>query len=421
MNFVKLIRCIYYVFLSYFFKFFFPNIIKSISNKKNNVLLLTPFRRDINFDKGIKNSGLGLLFLKTEFTQKMHGIFFLERGKYNFYDYVNKIKKQKMRVYLYGIFINNLMKYLINNYNVEIICNFAIHYKSEMFYDRYATKNRIKFITLHRECLFQTDAVKKFIFNKLKKVKYEGTKLIVHNETAKKIFSSSGFCKKKNIDVVGPLKVDYLKEKSLEYKKIDKSVLIYMFGNSVGISTKKSFGSEWSKKNDIGWNKMIDNLFSNIFENAKKFKKTKFIFKARYKSAEFINFYNQFLKKYNLKNTKLIFEDSDFTYRKKASIIISYGSTAIIESMIFDKSILVPFFNEVHEKKFKEYIPFKEIINTKISCNSVEQFNDKLRSNIMYNRKYCLSKKQNKYLIEKYLGPIQGSNVDKISKIIKNL
>ncbi len=123
--------------------------------------------------------------------------FFLERGKYNFYDYVNKIKKQKMRVYLYGIFINNLMKYLINNYNVEIICNFAIHYKSEMFYDRYATKNRIKFITLHRECLFQTDAVKKFIFNKLKKVKYEGTKLIVHNETAKKIFSSSGFCKKK--------------------------------------------------------------------------------------------------------------------------------------------------------------------------------------------------------------------------------
>ncbi len=76
MNFVKLIRCIYYVFLSYFFKFFFPNIIKSISNKKNNVLLLTPFRRDINFDKVIKNSGLGLLFLKTEFTQKMHGIFF---------------------------------------------------------------------------------------------------------------------------------------------------------------------------------------------------------------------------------------------------------------------------------------------------------------------------------------------------------
>ena len=152
MNFIKLIRCIYYVFLSYFFKFFFPNIVKNISNKKNNVLLLTAFRRDTNFDKVIKNSGLGLLFLKTEFTQKMHGIFFLERGKYNYYDYVHKIKKQKMRVYLYGIFINNLMKNLTNNHNVKIICNFAIHYKSEIFYDKYATKNKIKFITLHREC-----------------------------------------------------------------------------------------------------------------------------------------------------------------------------------------------------------------------------------------------------------------------------
>ena len=61
----------------------------------------------------------------------------------------------KIRVLFYKIYLSSFINFLKKNYNIKIIFNFAIHYKSEIFYDEISIQNEIKFLTMHRMSLLQ--------------------------------------------------------------------------------------------------------------------------------------------------------------------------------------------------------------------------------------------------------------------------
>ena len=219
MKFLKFLRMILYS-ISSFSKFFFQsNIVEIIDYNETNALLLSSFRREEQLDDILQNEKIGIINLNHTFQKKINGIFF---GNINlkYFEYVLEIKNKKINIFLYKIYLFNLLKFLKKKYKLKFIINFAIHYKSEYLYDKIANDLDLRFLTFHRECLYANQSIKDGTLSNIKKIeKFNGSKIIVHNKIVKEIFSKSGYCEENKIDIIGPLRTDQILKYSSHKKK----------------------------------------------------------------------------------------------------------------------------------------------------------------------------------------------------------
>lgn len=420
---LRIIRILIYTLSSFFFpKIFFKNNCTILKKNTKNALLLTPFRRENEFEKILYDQDFGVYLLEHNFQKKINHIFFAEH-KESYFEYLQKIKKMKIRIFFYKVFLGNLIKYLKNKHKIDMIINFAIHYKSEIFFDEVSTKKKIKFLTLHRECLYCNKNIENIMMKKLKKISpYKGTRIFVHNEIVKKIFIKSKFCKDNQISVIGPIRVDRLlkyKPKKINNKK--KNILFYLFGSGTLIDTDITYGREMSVDPNYGWYNLIINTYKIIISKAKNYPNHNFIFKTKFASKYFLDLHNKMTKKYKLHNIKLMTNEKNYSLLKKADLVISFGSTTILESLMLDKSVLVPFFDEVKIKKYQDFIPFKELINSEIAGKSKKNFDNKLDAFLKNKIKLKLPNRVKKNLLIRYLNTDRLPNTKKLSKTIESI
>ncbi len=410
---LKFLRLILYTLLSFFY---FPkNISKSLNTKEKNILYLTPFRREEELDSVLNDSGFGIILFDHDYQKKINGIFF-GNIKLKYYDYIQFINKKKIRIFLYRIFLNNLIKFLKKKYNLKIVVNFAVHYKSEFQYDHISIKNNLNFITLHRECLYSSKNSKDAILNNLKLVpKYAGTKIIVHNDVVKNIFLKSGFCEDNQIAQIGPLRIDSNIKVTYEKKNENKTILFYIFGTGAMIQQGKTYGSDWGV--DYGWFKLLENTYNAILEIAAKYPDTRFIFKAKYDSKSYKSYHNEKLKNFNLNNVDYISEEKNFELLKKSDLVISFNSTTIVEAILFKKNLLIPFFDEASNANYLKFVGFEELRKSLQGCEKKEIFKNKLSEFIEKNKNYYVNEKERIKIMEKYIGQIDGLNSLKLKKI----
>lgn len=424
---LEIIRIIIYTLAAYLFpNLFFSNVLNIIKNNQENILFLSAFRRESELEKNLLKLNYGIFFLDYPFQKKVSGIFF-GNHKEIYFNFIPKIKIMHLRIFFYKIFLKKFITFIKKKYNISKIFNFAIHYKSEFLFDQIAVTNDVKFITFHRECLYCSEAITKSITVNLKKIlPFNGTKIIVHNKIVKDIFIKSKFCSGDKIEVIGPLRIDKISQhnKNLSKKRKGfkkKTVLFYIFGTGCLLNTKSSYFKEMSTDPKYGWYNLVENTFRIILENAEKFPKHEFIFKAKFASPELISLFKRMINNRNLKNVKFFTEDKNYFLLKKSDLVISFGSTTILEALMMNKSVLIPFFDEVKDSKYKKHIPFRELIKTNIGCSEKKIFNQNIRKFLNENKKFYLDKNQKKSLLFKYLSVSNELNSDKVSKIIRSI
>lgn len=403
----KLFRAIFYTFISFFY---FPKNITNIFNQKDkNILLLTPFRREPDLDKVINELEFGMIFFNHDYQKKISSIFF-GNNKLSYFEYINYIKDKKI-IFIYKIFLNNLVKFLKKKYNLNFVINFAIHYKSEFLFDHAFTKQKINFFTLHRECLYASKFIRERSYNNLKStIKYSGTKIIVHNKIAKDIFISSGFCKKNQITKIGPLRIDNL---SKVENTNNKTVIFYIFGTGTLLPNDRN----WSKVGQKGWFKLLENTYDTILNTAEKYPNIKFIFKPKFESIEYNSYHNNKVQRFDLKNIEYHTVEKNYELLKKSNLIISFGSTVIVEAAIMRKNILIPFFDEANDINYSKFIGFEEIKKSKSVCESKEALLKKLSLVIEGNHNFTFNEKERNELINNYVDDADGFNSERLKKI----
>lgn len=407
---LKFLRIIFYVFSSFFPFFFFKKIVHLANLKKVNALLLTHFKREIEIDQILEDTNNGIIYLDHNFQKKIHGIFF-GNSSLKYYEYVKIIRKKKLLVFFYSIYLKNLLNYLKKKYKLKFVINFAVHYKSEFLYDLISSNLKIHFLTFHRECMYANENVIEKISSQLKGIdSFKGSKIIVHNKIVKKVFTNMKFCDENNIELIGPLRIDENIKKINTVIKSEnkKTILFYIFGTGAMILDGKNYGSDWS--NDIGWFNLLDNTYKSIIKLSKKFDQCEFVFKAKYDSKQYRDYHNAQIKRHQLSNINYLTEDKNYSLLEKADLVISFNSTTIMEAILFDKNILIPFFDEALDNKYSKYLGFKELINTNLVCKNPTLFMEKISNFIQQNANFKLEEPLKSKILNKYLGEIDGKN-----------
>ena len=371
-NYYRILRALlihYLVFktkiILFYFKFQKENFIKKekFNLKKKSILVLNPIRGYPEFSNSLKKTKLNILIHNFIFEKKFFS-YLLPIKKKKFYEYTLK-KKSKFENFIISIYKKNLfiyLNFLKKKYNIEYIIVFAIHYKSEVFWDEVSKNLNIKYLIYHRESQYASPKEIMFTKKMLSKVSpFKGYKIFVYNQIAKKVFIDSGYVKNDKIIVNGPIRTDKLYSSKIKIKK-KNIVLFYIFGTGMGLGYMTGQSDiTHSKFKNFGWNNLLENTYKILFKLAKEFKNHKFICKGKY-AGMIMSRHIAMKKKFgNIPNVIFKSKEKDYEFLKNSKAVISFGSTTMFEAMILKKKLFIPFFNEPLDKKYKNNVPFEEL------------------------------------------------------------
>ena len=366
------------------------NSIKIKKNYRNKNLII--FFKSAGVDDVIsafeKNySKKNIIFLPRFNFQKIETYFF---GGYD----IQSIKKNKSNYNKCSLFIDAVLKNFKNLFNNEIeFLSFNLSYPEEKIIREICFKKKIKFFVLHKESV-RSPGYEKMIFKKFQKQHKSFnnlTKVAVYNSSSKKQLIKHKLIEGKKISIVGfPRGIYSLRKKKNSF--VHKDTILYFMISSYASTLRK-----------VSWSKIASIVEKTLFELAKTNSKIQFIFKGK------TNMHTEKIKnlrKYNnLSNVKYIDGGSGHNLITSRSIVIGFNSTAIMESLISDNDIIVPFF-----KKFRKppYLEYAHVYNPKLFVNDENDFKNKIIQKLK-NRKKIEDKTFYQKIIKHYFDDIQNA------------
>ena len=195
---------------------FTKKIHKAKSKKKILFLHKSAGMEDVYSVYYKKKTEFEIYVLPRKYIKSIFKYFFGSNQNNEVFPKFNSDKELIKKRILYEKFLIKIVKYYKLFFNVKIILNFNVFFYEDWDLALAAKKNKVKFITLHKECtksagkrLLDLEIYKKYIN------KYPGYKIAVYNEEEKNVIASSGIIEKKNVYVSGCARADYC----FEFKK----------------------------------------------------------------------------------------------------------------------------------------------------------------------------------------------------------
>jgi len=281
----------------------------------------------------------------TIFENKMHVL--------NDYKYSSKIKEIENLKIKYRNFLISLLKILKKKYSFDIFIGFNFNYLSERELHVACHELKIPFLLLFKESI-HTKIQEKYFLYTYKKVneKFNGYKVAVYSNYAKKLLHNSNIINKKNIKVVGCSRLAL----SYEYKKIipKNQILYYAIQSNRGLpntlvkSYKNFFFSdlEQHKKFDPrhDWKSLHIKTLKILKNFANKNPKISIIIKSKIGEKTDTGKYKNLPK-----NIKVYRRGTGHKFLKDSKVVIAWNTTAVLEGIAANRFILLPYFTKKNE------------------------------------------------------------------------
>ena len=122
------------------------------------------------------------------------------------------------------------------------------------------------------------------------------------------------------------------------------------------------------------------------------------------------------------KTSNLIFisKEKNYEFLKNSKVVISFGSTTMFEAMILKKKLLIPFFNEPLDKKYKNNVPFEELSKFKFVKKKENDFYKSIKKILASKKNFNSDNKIYDICIKKYLGFNDGNNEKRFINLINH-
>lgn len=258
----------------------------------------------------------------------------------------------------YKNFLIKFLKILKQKFKFDAIIGFNFEYFAEIDLHRACSELKIPFLIIYKESV-TSELDKKYRVHvlKKKKEKFEGYKMALYSNFAKKYLSESNFVNKNNTEVVGCPRLS----ESFSLKKIlpKNQILYYAIESDRGLPNRnvKLYGNKFFK--DLKEHKNFDPKYDwKILHNKTVQLLKKFALKnlnvsiiIKIKTGESLNT-KQYL---NLpQNIKVQYYGTGHKLLKDAKIVIAWNTTAILEAIASNRFILLPYFHKKNHNYRKE-------------------------------------------------------------------
>ncbi|MDA7604035.1 hypothetical protein N8724_01395 [Candidatus Pelagibacter sp.] len=374
---------------------------------------------DLIYSQRKYNQNILYVNCSRKFFSNIYATIFNSYQKKSKYISKKKIKDFKKEYLNFLIFFLKILK---KKYAFQIFIGFNFNYHAERDLHEACQKLRIPFLLLYKESVL-TELEKKYLVYTAKKSgeKFNGYKIAVYSNSARKSLIDSQIVKKDKIEVVGCSRLGI----SYSFKKVlpKNQILYYAIQDDRGLPNRfiKKFGKEYFKNFKL--NKLYNancswrNLHIKTLKILKRFavENPKISIIIKIKNGE----KNNKIEYSNLpKNIKIHKSGVGHNLLKRSKVIIAWNTTSILEGIAANRFILMPYFFKKNEnlKKTDELI-FK--LKNKNYGHSENDFYKKLyffikkkyKKNEVYN---------NQNSLEYYLGNLDNNAGMRLNKFLQS-
>ena len=261
-------------------------------------------------------------------------------------------KKLESKRNEYKNLLIEFLRILKKKYNISGFVGFNFEFKEEIELAAACQKTKIPFLLLYKESVL-TEIENKYLRYTIKKLgeKFNGYKIAVYSDYAKKIFLETNFIKKKNIEVIGCSRLS--KSFSFKNKIPKKQILYYAIESKRGLPDPfvEHYGNKFFKdlkdhrqyNSNYNWNLLHIKTLNILKKFAAKNPEISIIIKI--KTGQLANS-KQYLDLPS--NIKLQYFGAGHLLLEKSKVVIAWNTTAILEGIAANRFILLPYF---HTKK----------------------------------------------------------------------
>lgn len=399
-------------------------------NKKNNKLKILVFFKTSGIDdlkttfSKYRNHNFKFYYLQRRFFRVIFNYYF---GSTKLRDYYYIIDNKKLQISLKN-YNNRISKYIIfinKIYFFKAFISFNPFYMTDREIQNICSKLKIKFIALHKECVYSPleNKILNYLY-KSKIEKFNGFSISAYSENESNLLTRSKFAKKNQVTVTGSPRCDI----SYNYRKLEpdqKTIVYYMIEpfRGAGWHLIETFSNKEKKELikklkvnksivKINWKDLANKTMKYCIKYAKNNQNVKLIIKGKQSSNSQI-----FIPKNLPKNVTYINSGSGHHLLKKSKVVIAFNTTAVLEGILANRDIIIPNFNINNIKSKNLVINFN---NEKYKVKTENQFNKKLNYHINRRYRYRKLDMDEKRVLKKFIGNSDGNASNRLSNFLKN-
>ena len=320
---------------------------------------------------------------------------------YGYYRYDNELitnKKKKLQHYLFKV-----LKILKKIFKLDVIISFNIFYFADRELQEASVRNRIQFISLHKESLFfegEEDYVNS-IFSK--NGKFKGSYILTYNEEMKKKIIENSIAAKDQVSVIGMIRADAFFAKHIGQKNTILVLLQHPQRVSKFIElAKENRYFNLNEKKLEKFHKLSLDTVSCLIELAKKRPEYNFIFKSKLVNDKFTLSQEEIIKKSKQKNCKIVSGGRSIDLINNSKVVIALNSTSIFEAICAQKKVIIPFFDIQNDEYLKKFT--LDLNNNLFHANSKGELIHEIEKYLDHDNNSIELSEGKRKLLTKYIG-----------------
>jgi len=334
-------------------------------------------------------------------------------------------------------FLRKFLPSLYTHLKVDCVIGAAIHYKQDYDWGLVSDEIGVPYVVLHRENLVTAPGHIKHNHDRFGKMgTFKGSHIIVQNDVMRDVIIRSGFTTAEKTSALGALRMDdYIKRirrsadrKSANLGQKRKMVVLFSFHHGtgmLGVFQKKNQNVAWAEESDFGWKGLFNHVHTAIAQLAVEHSEVDFVIKPKW-GGSWIEKIDSVLLENGIDQSKLgnltITAEVDAHDLILASdVLCGFGSTALLEAAIAGKPVIVPYFDEVSDPKYADYVQFRNELDIFDVAHSIDDFKELIvrRLSCPDISDDCMERRY--AVFEKYVSSMNGDALGKYVRIMKQV
>ncbi len=368
-------------------------------NHTKNILFLEKGVFNDEIKEVFSDKKFKLLQLNRKFTKSLSNFCFKKKVNQHNFKIVRNNKKH----------LDNFRHYLVKAFkglNAQLFVTFNFGSEEDEVII-HLKKLNIPSICLHKEGLMTQGEYRDYIKILSKRIKFPGKKILVYNETIKKILIKHQNHNAKNLIICGSPRFDKILNAKIEVKQM--KIIMFLPG------LYKSLPSQLGINSKMSWKNLCDDFLNLVKVLSEDLYDYKFILKSKSRDFELMKNKLKEIKGENLiLDTKSLASD----LLKNACFSLGFNSMALIESACYRIPTINCMFGEAKNIKYEKYIHnYGSLIKNVYSIKEAVKY---VKKNLRVDFNKSISNKDKK-ILDKLIGNSEGDSIIRVRREIDKI
>ena len=398
------------------------------SKPRLTILALNPDRFAGDLEALAATGEFRILRAPLRFQQQLVG-FFYPKHIFSYFSHHSKEGERARNRFIK--FLRPFLKQAYARLSIDCVIG-AAHYQQDVDWGRVSHDLGVPYVVLFKENLQASKEHRLFSIKKGKSLgSFGGTHIIVHSGASSKNWTDSGFVASDQISALGALRMDRYLDRIRNINGSDrarKRVVFFSFarGTSLAAAGIKSFPED----PNAGFSKFFCNAHAAFAELAAELPEVDFVFKLKWPSHThfgrvWVDEIRRAMSERGMESlSSNLIIDSEVDAQDiiiDSDVVVSFGSTTLIEGAISMKPVIVPFFDEAAEDQYADHILLRSAFNMFDVAKSPAALKSLIRNKLSDPTVEPSVQKARIELFETYLSPADGGATKKYVEKLKSI